>query len=81
MLVNRSHADILSAILEATRNSTRPTRIMYSAMITSQQLKEYLNELVGKELVSHDPVTRTYHLTKKGKKYLRLYDNLSRDLK
>ena len=51
---------------------------MFNAYLTYEQLNEYLNELLDKELFAYDLHTRTYHIAPKGSKFLELYSELEK---
>ena len=51
---------------------------MFNAYLTYEQLNEYLNELLDKELLAYDLHTRTYHIAPKGSKFLELYSELGK---
>jgi predicted transcriptional regulator len=49
---------------------------MYSAMVSSHQMKEYLDELLKKELISYNEATRTFQTTEQGLEFIRLYEKI-----
>jgi len=49
---------------------------MYLSLISAAQLKEYLNEILDKKLLSFDKATRTYQTTEQGLEFLRLYEKM-----
>jgi predicted transcriptional regulator len=75
---NRTHHDILAKVLEAARGTdgTTKTRIMYSAYLSSNQLKEYMPYCQGHGLVSYDARKRVYRTTVKGIKLLELFTKM-----
>jgi predicted transcriptional regulator len=75
----RNRTEIIAPVLEAAKGvGASKTRIMFTAYISYKQLKEYLNELLDKELLAYDSHTRTYHINPKGSKFLKLYAELEK---
>jgi predicted transcriptional regulator len=73
----RSKTDITAQILTAAKNKPLgKTKIMYSAMVSSQQMKEYLDELLRKELISYNEESRTYQTTEHVLEFIRLYEKI-----
>lgn len=71
---NRTHHDILAKVLQVAKGTdgTTKTRIMYSAYLSSNQLKEYIAFCQGHGLVSYDARKRVYKTTGKGIRLLEL---------
>lgn len=64
--------DILKAIMDKGKN-VRPTHILYKSNLSSQMLKEYLNELIEKGFIQEQfdkKKNKTFILTDRGYKYL-----------
>jgi predicted transcriptional regulator len=75
----RNRNEIIASILEAAKGvSISKTRIMFTACLSYEQLNEYLNGLLEKELLTCDSHTRTYNITPKGSKFLELYAELEK---
>ncbi|MGH9984524.1 MAG: winged helix-turn-helix domain-containing protein [Nitrososphaeraceae archaeon] len=75
----RKGTEIIASVLEAAKEvGISKTRIMFTAYLSYKQLKEYLNELLDKELLAYDLHTRTYNITSKGSKFLELYAELEK---
>jgi len=75
----RNRTEIIASVLEATNGTgASKTRIMFNAYLSYEQLNEYLNELLDKELLAYDLHTRTYHIAPKGSKFLELYSELEK---
>ena len=51
---------------------------MFNAHLSYEQLDEYLNEVLEKELLANDFHTWTYNITPKGSKFLELYAELEK---
>lgn len=76
----RNRTEIIASVLEAAKSEgVSKTRIMFAAYLAYEQLNEYLNELLEKELLVYDLHTRTYCITPKGSKFLELYSELEKD--
>jgi predicted transcriptional regulator len=70
---NRSRSDIIRTVLEsANGKGVTKTRIMYSAFLSYQQLKEYLTILQENGLIEYQQGERTYRTTSKGIHLLQL---------
>jgi predicted transcriptional regulator len=75
----RNRTEIIASVLEAAKNEgASKTRIMFIAYLSYEQLNEYMNELLDKELLTYDLHTRTYNITSKGRKFLELYEELEK---
>lgn len=74
----RSRIDIIGQILEVANggNATK-TKIMYKALLSYDQLKEYLRLLAKSNLLHYDSVTQTFKTTEKGLRFLRFYNEIS----
>jgi predicted transcriptional regulator len=68
---NRSRSDIIRMILEsANGGAVTKTKIMYSAFLSYQQLKEYLTILQENDLIEYQEGERAYRTTSKGMQLL-----------
>jgi predicted transcriptional regulator len=76
----RSRMDIASDMLRITNDGAIKTRIMYSAFLSFPQLREYLGLLQDRGLVDHVAKDRTYHTTDKGRRFLKMYDEVGKVL-
>jgi predicted transcriptional regulator len=74
----RSRFAIASNILEVARagNATK-TRLMYGSFLSFAQINQYLKFLVANSLVMKNEEMRTYSLTEKGLRFLRIYEEMS----
>jgi CheY-like chemotaxis protein/predicted transcriptional regulator len=81
-MTNRSRTDIVAQILETVNDhgedgyGVTQTTIRYEAFLSSTQLKEYLIALTIHGLLSYDPTTRRYNVTKKSLRFLQIYYNI-----
>ena len=74
-------ADMMRAIQSEGEEGAGPTKILYTANLSHDRLKQYIDELVNKELiVEEDPDSnnRTYFLTEKGREFLREFIRIER---
>jgi predicted transcriptional regulator len=68
---NRSRSDIIRMILEsANGGAVTKAKIMYSAFLSYQQLKEYLTILQENDLIEYQEGERAYRTTSKGMQLL-----------
>jgi predicted transcriptional regulator len=75
----RNRTEIIASVLEAAKgDDVSKTRIMFTAYLSYEQLNEYLDELLDKELMVYDLHMRTYNITPKGSKFLELYSELEK---
>ncbi len=64
-------------ILRASVNGATKTRIMYGAYLSYAQVKEYLNFLTQKNLLTDEGGSGMYRLTEDGMRLLRTYEGIS----
>ncbi len=74
----RSRMDIIHDMLAAIQRKggmIKPTHLMYKANLSHQLMKEYVNELMEKGLMTEgiDDKKKVYVLTEKGDAYLAQY--------
>ena len=71
--------DILNTVAESNNNGHgNKTKIMYMAMLSYAQLKEYLSLLVQSGLLDYDSKEDgTYKITEKGMNFLKRYNDIS----
>ena len=75
----RNRTEIIASVLEAANGTgATKTRIMFDAHLSYEQLNEYLNEILDKELLAYELHPRTYHIAPKGSKFLKLYSELEK---
>ena len=72
----RSRTDIITAILTVATQGATKTRIMYGAYLSYAQVREYLDFLVSRELITRDE-SGTYRLTESGMNLLRTFEGIS----
>lgn len=77
---NRSRSDIIATILESANGGITKTRLLTKANLTTGQLRQYIQLLSSKKLLtelsdeSHRHIA--YRTTEKGMKYLAVYMSL-----
>jgi predicted transcriptional regulator len=77
----RSRMEIISdmlAIVQGKNGSIKPTHLMYKANLSHSQMKSYLDELIGKNLIKKEETDkgRRIAITKSGKDILSQYSRL-----
>ena len=73
----RSRTDIITAILGAASGGATKTRIMYGAYLSYAQVKEYLDFLLAKSLISCEEETGIYRVTESGMNLLRTFEGIN----
>jgi predicted transcriptional regulator len=74
-------ADMMRAIQSEGDEGAGPTKILYAANLSHDRLKQYIDELLEKELILEqepDSNNRIYILTEKGREFLREYVRIER---
>jgi len=72
----RSRTDIVATILDAAKDGSTRTKIMYKAYLSYTQLKEYLSILVENGLMEYEEGQLKYKTTEKGFHYMRSYNEI-----
>lgn len=75
---HRSKLDVIAQILTAALEPKGKTKLMHITMISTQQVREYFTELLGRGLLSYDEVIRAFQTTSEGNEFLKLYDKIKR---
>jgi|SRR5919112_453882 predicted transcriptional regulator len=76
-MIYRNRLDIIRQILEAANGGMTKTKIMYTALISYDQMKENLKALTEKDLLRYNEDTRMYNTTEKGLRFLDIYNQIS----
>ena len=74
----RNRIDIIAQLLDAASSPTTKTRMMYKAMLSNEQLKEYLFMLTQNDLIGYDKPSQRFTATDKGFQFLKTYEDLSK---
>ena len=72
----RSRTEILGMILEAANGRATKTRIMYKALLSYAQLREYLSVLIENNLLEFLEGSQTYKTTEKGFNFLKMHNEI-----
>ncbi len=67
----RSSTEIISMILDAANGGVTKTKIMYKAMLSYNQLKEYLSVLIKNNLMEYRDGNKTFKDYRKGIKFIK----------
>ncbi|MFL6498277.1 MAG: winged helix-turn-helix domain-containing protein [Nitrososphaera sp.] len=78
----RDRIDRMSQILDAANggNITK-TKIMYKALLSYDQMKEYVAILTEEDLLCYDKDTQTFKTTEKGLRFLVAYNQMDSMIK
>jgi predicted transcriptional regulator len=74
----RNRIDIIAQLLDAASSPTTKTKMMYKAMLSYEQLKEYLLMLTENDLIGYDKPSQRFTATDKGFQFLKTYEDLSK---
>ena len=72
----RSRTEIVCNILDATNGGATKTKIMYTAFLSYEQLKEYLSVLVENNLIEYSDGTHKFKTTEKRLNFLKMYHEI-----
>ena len=73
----RSRSDIIGLLLDAANGGgATKTKLMYSAFISFNQLREYLSLMVENGLVQYEEGMHTYRTTEKGMRLLHIQNKI-----
>jgi predicted transcriptional regulator len=73
---NRSRTEIVSNILDAANGGATKTKIMYTAFLSYNQLKEYLSVLIENNLIEYFEGTKKFKTTEKGLNFLKMFNEI-----
>ena len=73
---NRGRTEIVATMLEAANGRATKTKIMYSAFLSYNQLKEYFCILIENSLIECIEGTKTYRTTEKGINFLKMNNEI-----
>jgi len=77
-MVYRSRTQIISDILRIADSGTGKTRIMYNAFLSYALVTKYINFLIDNGMLMYDEKTHLYRILEKGKRFLRMYDEINK---
>jgi len=72
----RSRTEIVGNILNAANGGATKTKIMYTAFLSYNQLKEYFSILIENNLIEYLDGTRTFKTTEKGLNFLKMHNEI-----
>jgi predicted transcriptional regulator len=73
----RSSTEIVSNILDAANGGATKTKIMYTAFLSYNQLKEYLSILIENNLIEYLDGTHKFKTTAKGLNLLKMHNEMA----
>ena len=74
---NRSRTEIVGSILDAANGGASKTKIMYTAFLSYNQLKEYLSILIENNLIEYLDGAHIFKTTEKGLNFLKMHNELT----
>ena len=74
---NRSRTEIIGNILDSANGGASKTKIMYTAFLSYNQLKEYLSILIENNLIEYLDGTHQFKTTEKGLKLLKMHNEMA----
>lgn len=77
-VIYRSKTDIISAILKSSDSGASITKIMYNSYLSYALVKKYINFLKENQMVTYEEKTRFYKITEKGKRFLRMHEEINK---
>jgi predicted transcriptional regulator len=75
-MANRSRTEIVCNILDTANGGASTTKIMYTAYLTYNQLREYLSVLIEYNLIENIDGTHTFKTTEKGLNFLKIHNEM-----
>ena len=76
---DRDRTEIIRQILDIANDAGEgitQSKLMYKALLSYKQLKEYLTLLIKNDLLKYDSLAHTYKTTEKGFRLLQFYNQL-----
>jgi predicted transcriptional regulator len=73
----RNRIDIIAELLDAASTPITKTKMMYRAMLSYEQLKEYLVILAENDLIAYNNPSRRFTTTDTGYQFIRRYHDLN----
>ena len=75
---NRSRTEIVGSILDAANGGASKTKIMYTAFLSYNQLKEYISILIENNLIEYLDGAHIFKTTEKGLNFLKMHNEIGR---
>ena len=73
---NRSRTEIVGNILEAANGGATKTKIMYTAFLSYNQLKDYISILIENNLIEYLDGDHKFKTTEKGLIFLKMHNEI-----
>ena len=73
---HRSRTDMIAAVLDAAREGSNFTRIMFTAYMSYLACTQYIELARKRELLEFDKGSKTYSTTQKGRQFLGIYEKI-----
>jgi len=73
----RSRTEIVALILDSANGGATKTKIMYSAYLSYNQLKEYLTVLIENDLIEYLGGNKIFKSTEKGLNLLKIHNEMA----
>jgi predicted transcriptional regulator len=73
---NRSRTEIVGNILDAANGGATKTKIMYTAFLSYNQLKEYISMLIENNLIEYLDGVHKFKTTEKGLNFLKMHNEI-----
>jgi predicted transcriptional regulator len=74
----RNRIDIIAQLLDAASSPTTKTKMMYKALLSYEQLKEYIVMLIENGLIAYDKTSGRFSTTNKGYEFIKRYEDLTK---
>jgi predicted transcriptional regulator len=74
----RNRIDIIAQLLDAASSPTTKTKMMYKAMLSYEQLKEYLLMRTENDLIGYDKSSQRFATTEKGVQFMKMYEEITK---
>ena len=73
---NRSRTEIVGNILDAANGGASKTKIMYTAFLSYNQLKDYISMLIENNLIEYLDGAHKFKTTEKGLIFLKMHNEI-----
>ncbi len=73
---NRSRTEIVGNILDAANGGASKTKIMYTAFLSYNQLKDYISMLIENNLIEYLDGAHKFKTTEKGLNFLKMHNEI-----
>jgi predicted transcriptional regulator len=73
---NRSRTEIVGNILDAANGGATKTKIMYTAFLSYNQLKDYISMLIENNLIEYLDGAHKFKTTEKGLIFLKMHNEI-----